>query len=65
MIELQLICATLTSINNLVIEVVKTQTPEQAKILWDRHIELTAPFYAMIGKINAVFQPVVSNVSKG
>lgn len=38
----------------LITELIKSQTPEQAKILWDRYIEITEPLHKLIVKLEGL-----------
>ena len=51
MLTLQGIAAIIDSITRLTEVVVKSQTPEQQKIMWDRYIEITGPFHRLAVKI--------------
>lgn len=48
-----LILALLKSETDLLTEMLKSQTAEQQKLLWDRHIARTQPLYDLIIKIES------------
>lgn len=54
-----LILALLDSQTKVTLALIQSQTPEQQKLLWDRHIQLTEPLYRMLLKIENLIVPPV------
>lgn len=54
---LPLALAALDSTNKLLAALVESQTADQKKIMWDRHIAATQPLYNLIAKIEAIVTP--------
>lgn len=46
-----LILAILNANAQILTELIKSQTPEQQKVLWDRYIEVTEPLHKLLIKI--------------
>jgi len=52
-----LILGILGGMTELAVAMVKSQTPEQAKVLWDRYIEATAPLHRLLVKVENLVTP--------
>jgi hypothetical protein len=48
------ILAILTTLSGVIAELIKSQTPEQAQILWDRYIQLTDPLHRLLIKLEGL-----------
>jgi len=53
----ELILGILSAQANLVVELIKSQTPAQQQILWDRYIAATAPLQALLVKVENLILP--------
>jgi hypothetical protein len=54
-----LILALLDSQTKVTLALIQSQTADQQKILWDRHIQLTEPLYRILLKIETLIVPAV------
>jgi hypothetical protein len=53
----ELILGILSAQANLVIELVRSQSPAQQQVLWDRYIAATAPLQALLIKVEGLILP--------
>ena len=43
-------------------ELIKSQTPAQQQVLWDRYIQISQPLHNLLAKLEGVFVPTPAQV---
>lgn len=56
--------AAIVAISNLIAKIADGQTAEQKKILWDRYIEITAPWQALFVEASKDLAGLIAGLKK-